>query len=132
MQLAVCVLLRDPAGRVLSISRPNNPDDVGLIGGGVEPEDGDPSSDRDGTLRRAAARELREEAGITVDPAQLRAVFAAQARTRWAVAFVVDGPVGDPVLGENEEGLVRWATVEDVCAGSFGAYNRALFEALPA
>ena len=130
MQLAVCVLVRDSEGRVLSISRPHNPDDVGLIGGGVEPEDGDPVADRAGTLRRAAARELREEAGIQVDLEQLRPVFAAMGRTRWAVTFVVDGPVGAPVLGLNEEGIVSWASAAAVCAGSFGDYNRALFAAL--
>ncbi|MFT4975072.1 MAG: 8-oxo-dGTP pyrophosphatase MutT (NUDIX family) [Myxococcota bacterium] len=103
---------------------------MGLIGGGVEPEDGDPEADRDGTLRAAACRELCEEAGIIVAPEQLRPVFEALGRSRWAVTFVVEPPVPPPVLGENEEGQVRWASIEELCGGSFADYNRALFAAL--
>jgi len=103
---------------------------MGLIGGGVEPEDGDAEADRDGTLRCAAARELREEAGIAVDPARLVPIFEGMGRTRWAVTFRVEGALPAPVLGDNEEGEVRWVSPAEVCAGSFADYNRALFAAL--
>jgi 8-oxo-dGTP pyrophosphatase MutT (NUDIX family) len=130
MLLAVCVLIQRQDGFILAISRPSVPDDMGLIGGGVEPEDGDPVADRDGTLRRAAVRELREEAGISVPPERLTPIFEGMGRTRWAVTFRVQGALPAPVLGENPEGMVRWVPPSTVMRGSFATYNRALFAAL--
>ena len=121
---AVCLLLFDDAGRVLTISRPHNRADRGLIGGGVEPEDIGP--DAETTLRNAIVREAAEEAGLTLEPAHLRVIYTAPARTRTAVTFVYAADPGAPVLGENEEGFVAWADPEDLLTGSFGAYNRAL------
>ena len=127
---AVCVLVRDGQGSILSISRPWDRNDIGLIGGGVEPVDGDLQADRAGTLQRAAARELWEEAGVTLSPAALAPVFEAQRGQTRVTTFVPTAPVEGVVLGQNEEGWVRWATAEEVCAGRFGAYNRALLAAL--
>lgn len=129
---AVCVLVRDAGGRVLSISRPDDRDDVGLIGGSIEPEDGDLHHDRDATLRRAAARELREEAGVALAPEAFAPVFEALVGATRVTTFAVRGPFPfDAVaLGRNEEGHVGWATPEAVCAGRYGAYNRSLLDAL--
>lgn len=129
---AVCVLVRDARGMVLSISRPHDRDDVGLIGGSVEPEDGDPSHDRAATLRRAAARELREEAGVALAPEVFAPVFEALVGSTRVTTFAVRGPfpVDAVTLGHHPEGYVDWATPEAVCAGRYGAYNRSLLDAL--
>lgn len=125
---AVCLLLRDDSDRILTISRPHDRDDVGLIGGGVEPEDA--GADEESTLRNAIIREAREEAGLVLSAEHLRAVFIAQARTRIAVTFVYDAEAGAPILGENEEGFVSWSQPDALLDGSFGDYNRALFSAV--
>lgn len=125
---AVCLLLRDDAGQILTISRPHDRADVGLIGGGVEPEDA--GVDAETTLRNAIIREAREEAGLHLSVDHLRVVFTAPARTRTAVTFVYDADPGAPVLGENEEGFVSWAAEEALLRGSFGGYNRDLFLAV--
>jgi len=123
---AVCLLVRDPQGRVLTISRPHDRADVGLIGGGVEPEDAGP--DDETTLRNAMVREAREEAGLILDPADLQIIFSAPARTRIAVTFRCTVDPGSPTLGENEEGFVSWSDPQALLTGSFGDYNRALLQ----
>lgn len=128
----MCVLIRDAQGRILAISRPNNREDFGLIGGGVERTDGDLDADREGTLRRAAVRELWEEAGIRLQPHQLKPVYQAQARRRYATVFVPTVPPDPPRLGLNEEGWVAWVEPEKICSGSFGTYNRKLLHTLQA
>ena len=125
---AVCLLIVRDDGHILTISRPHDPSDVGLIGGGVEPED--LGADDDTTLRNAIVREAREEAGLHLEAARLRPVFSAPARTRTAVTFTYDGDPGVPQLGVNEEGIVSWAPPEALLTGSFGAYNRALLDAV--
>jgi len=125
---AVCLLVRDDAGRILTISRPHERTDVGLIGGGVEPEDVGP--DEETTLKNAIIREAREEAGLSLSAEHLRAVFIAKARTRIAVTFVCDVDPGAPTLGVNEEGFVSWSPQDALLAGSFGDYNHALFSAV--
>lgn len=131
MREAVCVLLQNAEGEILSISRPHDRDDVGLIGGSIEPMDGDLARDPDATRRRAAARELWEEAGLRLSPEHLIPVFvAAVGRTR-VTTFVPAAPItAAPVLGQNIEGWVRWATAAEICAGRYGAYNQDLLAAL--
>src|ERR1700722_1035984 len=56
---SVAILLINPGGRVLSITRGDNLEDWGLIGGKVDPEDE--------TDTHAAFREAKEEAGAVME-----------------------------------------------------------------
>jgi 8-oxo-dGTP pyrophosphatase MutT (NUDIX family) len=129
---AVCVLIRGDEGTVLSVSRCFDRHDLGLPGGGVEAVDGDLAQDRPATLARAAARELREECGVEVDPAALEPVFDSQVGATRVTTFAPRSAIDRATvkLGFRLEGRVAWATVDAVCAGSYGEYNRALFAAL--
>ncbi len=69
--LVVCFLDLDQDGKVLAISRKSNSAQFGLIGGKVDPEDGDVVEDELNTLRRACARETLEEAGMVISPKSL-------------------------------------------------------------
>lgn len=69
--LCVCVVVQGPDGQILVTGRRHDPSSLGLPGGKVDPEDGDLAKDMAGTLRIAAARELREETGYVVDPKDL-------------------------------------------------------------
>lgn len=128
------MLVRDREGAVLAVSRPYDPDDLGLPGGSVDPDDGDLSRDREATLRQAAARELWEECALRVDASSLVAVFEGHVGATRVTTFSPRGDVDlrAVALGARDEGRVCWATVDAVCAGTYGAYNRALFTALTA
>lgn len=71
----VCYLTFNPKGEVLCISRKEDPEQFSLIGGKVDPEDGDLKTDLMGTLRRAAVREAREECGHVLNPVALYEVY---------------------------------------------------------
>ncbi len=116
LQAAVC-LITAKDGKVLAVSRKNDPTDFGLPGGSVEP--GESPED-------AARRELEEETGLTAT--KLSQVFIrhdADGFTTTTFACEVEGEINTP-----EAGVVRWVRPEVLFAGSFGAYNKELFRRL--
>lgn len=127
---AACVLIRR-GGRVLAVSRKDDPTDMGTPGGKVDPDDG-PQGELM-TLARAAARELREETGLSIDPDRLRFVYEAQeddgfTTTTFEAAWSdVRGPIRTV-----ESGRVRWIDPDELCAGSFARYNTEMLEAADA
>lgn len=122
MRQAVCALIinkQDPR-LILTVSRKDNPADVGLPGGKVDPGE---------TEVQAVIREVAEETGLTVDHA--RAVFQSVCRGGtedfMVTTFLCDYQ-GTPKSAEA--GVVAWATHDYLLSGSFADYNRALFDCL--
>ena len=115
---AACALIVRADGRVLSVSRRGASTDRGLPGGKIEPGE-DP--------RSAAKRELFEESGVTA-LGELREVYVGPAGQHVAITYQVDRFNGTPVAAED--GVVDWVEWPELCSGSFGDYNRALWSAL--
>ena len=107
-------------GRVLSVSRKNDPHDLGLPGGSVE-------RDQNETPEAAAARELLEETGLVAE--DLRLVFERQDGEHFVQTFRVMKWSG--TISTKETGVVAWAPpwkiLEKACK-SFRDYNRQLFD----
>lgn len=115
-QAACCLIISDD-GKVLAVSRKDDPTAFGLPGGKVDPGE---------TPEEAAARELREETGLVAS--NLRKVFVRKeddGYTTHTFACEVQGEINTP-----ESGVIRWVTPEVLFAGPFGGYNRRLWAKL--
>jgi len=117
---AACCLIRSKDGKILSVSRRDDPTDLGMPGGKVDPGE-DPE--------QAAKRELEEETGLVAT--KLTQVFKekdSQGFITTTFACQVDGEIDT-----EESGVIRWVEPEEMTDEStcqFAAYNSRLFNHL--
>lgn len=117
-KLAATVLVIADDGRVLAVSRRDDPTAFGLPGGKVDPGE---------TSAEAAARELQEETGLVAT--DLKPVFTRDGDGDGYTTTTFMGNVSGQI-DTSEEGVIRWVDREVLFAGPFGPYNRKLFQAL--
>jgi 8-oxo-dGTP pyrophosphatase MutT (NUDIX family) len=122
MREAVAILMYHPidSNLILGVSRKHNSDDFGLPGGKVDPGE---------TLEMAAKRELLEETGLTVD--DIQSIFVAEClgedEDYLVTTFLAECPAKFS-LKTKEKGVPKWVTTDKLLSGSFGSYNKNLFE----
>lgn len=116
MKKSVQVVLLNKNGEVLAVSRKNNHNDFGIIGGKV---------DKGETIEEAAIRETKEETGLNIY--NLNLIFA----------MFKDGYMGYTYLCDysgniytSEPHIVKWTSFETVINGSFGEWNALVAESL--
>lgn len=115
MKEAVCALIFR-GDKILGVSRKDNPNDFGLIGGKVE--EGESRS-------HALQREIEEECGLNIIHGKL--VFTRIDNNMMCYTYLCE------VEGEiktNEKGVVKEVTWDELFAGTFGEYNRRLYKTL--
>jgi len=126
MREAVVVLMLHPTdiSLFLGISRKTDHTDFGLPGGKVDPDE---------TKKVAAHRELLEETGIEAD--RLYEVFTQTCVgeenfnvTTYLCALPAH--IQPDTVKSKENSVLKWLTKQELLQGSFGDYNRQLFDHL--
>lgn len=120
MKVAACVFVVNEDGKILGVSRKDDPNKWGLPGGKSEPNE---------SPEDTAVREAKEETGLDVYDLEL--IFIRDVpglddyRTyTFSAQYKKEQKIGS--TSEEETGRVRWLTEEELLAGPFAAYNRRL------
>jgi hypothetical protein len=118
IKVSAQVVLINPEGYILGVSRKDDHNDFGLPGGKMDPEDnGDP--------KITAIRETKEETGL--DVTNLRLIFAIHKDGFMGFTYLAEG-VG--VIEHNEPHVVKWQPMEVLVNGRFGKYNKLVSESM--
>lgn len=117
MNISAQVVLINPDGFVLGVSRKDNHNDFGLIGGKKE--------DIDETPEDTAIRETKEETGLRIS--NLRLIFAIHKDGYMGYTYLADY---EGEINHNEPHVVAWVPFERLVKGSFGKYNKLVAESL--
>ena len=112
------IVLINPEGFVLCVSRKDDHTNFGLPGGKMDPED-------DGDPRITAIRECKEETGL--DVYNLDLVYAIHKYGNMSYTYLANY-TGE--INHNEPHLVKWGTFKDLIEGSFGEYNNLVYSSL--
>lgn len=117
MKQASCALVIDHEGKILAISRRNNPSDMNLPGGKVDPGE---------TPEEACIRETFEETNLRISDLELvyRAPCVGGDTNYDTFTYLARTAVGE--LKAKEEGFViHWVDWDEICGtNSFAAYNQ--------
>lgn len=118
---ATVLIVRDD-GYILAVSRGEDTEDWGLVGGFIEAGE---------TAAEGAARELAEETGLLTTHDELRPIY----RQGGCTTFILAGPVRvlrNPMSSVPFEGYVAWVPAETIASpsASFGRTNRKMLRDL--
>jgi 8-oxo-dGTP pyrophosphatase MutT (NUDIX family) len=115
-KLAVCALIFRESGKILGVSRKDNPNAFGLVGGKVDPGE---------TPEEALIRETKEETGL--DVIKYKKIFERTDGDFKCFTYLcaVKGEIGT-----YEKGVVKEVTWDELFNGPFGKYNRELHKSL--
>lgn len=117
MKVSAQVVLINPEGLVLGVSRKNDHNDFGLAGGKMEESDDSPMM--------TAYRETLEETGLKIS--NLRLVLAIHKDGYMSYTYLADY---EGEIDHNEPHVVKWLPMERLVNGSFGKYNKLVSESL--
>jgi 8-oxo-dGTP pyrophosphatase MutT (NUDIX family) len=117
MKKAACVIIRDNNGLVLGVSRKDNHNDFGLVGG--KHDDTDPN------IEFTAIREAKEETGLDIYNLQLidNSVWGGYQQHCFVAEY-------KGRIEYDEPHVVKWLTPEILLDGCFGEYNEMVFKML--
>jgi mutator protein MutT len=119
---AVSALIINKKGKILCVSRKDDYNDYGMIGGKIDPGE---------TPQQAIIREIKEETNLKVKEKDLVEIFNGKCYTKENeskinICYLVKIYEGKPK--QMEKGLVKWDSFYKVIEGSFGDYNKQVLD----
>jgi 8-oxo-dGTP pyrophosphatase MutT (NUDIX family) len=112
---AACVAIINSEYKVLSCSRRREPDQLGLVGGKIDPGE---------TPMDAVIRETMEETGVRLDAADLIEIYrGADDSGVVTVGYVRTGTKYVRPIKMEDDINVKWADWEELFDGPFPRYN---------
>lgn len=117
MKITAQVVLINPEGLVLGVSRKHDHNDFGLPGGKME--------ESDASVVMTAIRETLEETGLRAT--NLRLIFAIHKGGFMGYTYLADY---EGEINHNEPHVVKWVPFNRLIEGSFGRYNKMVAESL--
>ncbi len=121
----VNVVLINEKGQICCVSRKDEHDKFGLIGGKVDPEDFHNTKNNYEALVYAACRESFEETGLHIYDLEL--VFASGKYDNMGYTFIAKYK---GKFNYNEPHVVKWGTSKDLLDGPFSKYNKEVLDSL--
>tara|TARA_Y100000389_G_scaffold112722_1_gene109788 strand:+ start:2951 stop:3343 length:393 start_codon:yes stop_codon:yes gene_type:complete len=113
IKYSVTAVILNGKGQVLAVSRKDNHNDFGLIGGWVDT--------KDDSLEMALCREIKEETGLIVKPTNLLQVLSMNRGGNMSYSYYVKDYEGE--IETDEPHIVKWTDFEEIKNGSFGYWN---------
>lgn len=120
IKYAVQIVILNENGEVLAVSRKDNHEDMGLVGGKVDPEDE--------TALDAIIRETKEETGLTIYKENIIEVFSMHRNGYMGITYLTNEFSGE--ITTDEPHIVKWYPFDVVINGSFGGWNELVSESL--
>ncbi len=118
MKYTAQVVLINPEGLILGVSRKDDHNSMGLPGGKMEDEDM-------GNIQTTAIRETKEETGL--DISMLEMIFATHKHGYMSYTYLAKYS-GE--INHNEPHVVKWVPMQVLINGCFGKYNELVAESL--
>jgi len=120
MKYSVQAVILNDQGEVLAVSRKTDHNDMGLVGGKVDPEDE--------SFEAALIREVKEETGLNINMETAELVFAIHKDGYMGYTYLIKDWEGE--IQTDESHVVKWTYFAEIMTGSFGRYNCLVGESL--
>lgn len=126
MKKTVQAIIFNEKREVLAVSRKTDHNDMGLVGGKVDPEDYDEFATH--PLHVALKREVKEETGLDINVNTAELIFAIHKDGYMGYTYLVKEWSGE--IETDEPHVVKWTHFSEIMMGSFGRYNTLVGESL--
>jgi 8-oxo-dGTP pyrophosphatase MutT (NUDIX family) len=126
MKKCVQAVIFNDKGEVLSVSRKDDHNDAGLVGGKVDELDHQHGIYEH--LEAALIREVKEETGLDINVETAEMIFAIHKDGYMGYTYLIKDWSGE--IHTDEPHVVKWTHFSEIMMGSFGRYNTLVGESL--